>query len=429
MINNTFQVFLYEIQRNIRRKGYIFTTFLIPLLIFVGMFLFNTLAMEGGDGSEPAIDPNDIVAQFEDINVAGFVDLANVIDTVPDSLADRMVRFPDEETARSAMQDEAIDVFYVMQSDYLETGEVVLHLPGLQLNLLNDQPIELLIERTLANDIDSQTLNRIRNAASFQEFNLERDAETDTASREDADFLMVYIFTIAFMLSLFMTNGYLMTSVIEEKENRLIEILMSTLQPFELLAGKIMAMGVLGLLQMVIWFGGMFLALHIAVTLPAFESVPLLLNLQVRWHILPILILYFVVGYMLFAAMYSAVGAVSGSMREGPQYAVVFTLPAVVPFYFFALVLESPNGPLPVFFSMFPITAPIGMLMRLSVADVPLIEIVISLVLLALAAVGAMWMAGRLFRVQVLLAGQTPKLSQLPGMIFGERRSSKPKTA
>ncbi|MCA9894892.1 MAG: ABC transporter permease, partial [Anaerolineae bacterium] len=353
MIRNIFQVFLYELQRNIRRKGYIFTTFLIPALLFAGILFFNLIATEDNN-SEPVVDPNDIVSQFEEINIAGVVDLANIIDQVPESLAERMLKLPDVETARSALESGTIDIFYVIQPNYLETGEVVLHMPGLQLNLLNDQPIELLIEKTLAGNLDSQLLRRIRNAASFQEFNLQRDAETDTEAREDADFLMVYVFTIAFLMSLFMTNGYLMSSVIEEKENRLIEILMSTLRPFELLSGKILAMGVLGLLQMVIWFVSMFIALQIALALPAFEAIPVLLNLQIRWHILPILILYFIVGYLFFAALYSAVGAISGSMREGPQYAVIFTLPAVLPFYFFALVLESPNGPLPVFFSMFP---------------------------------------------------------------------------
>lgn len=429
MIRNIFQVFLYELQRNIRRKGYIFTTFLIPALLFAGILFFNLIATEDNN-SEPVVDPNDIVSQFEEINIAGVVDLANIIDQVPESLAERMLKLPDVETARSALESGTIDIFYVIQPNYLETGEVVLHMPGLQLNLLNDQPIELLIEKTLAGNLDSQLLRRIRNAASFQEFNLQRDAETDTEAREDADFLMVYVFTIAFLMSLFMTNGYLMSSVIEEKENRLIEILMSTLRPFELLSGKILAMGVLGLLQMVIWFVSMFIALQIALALPAFEAIPVLLNLQIRWHILPILILYFIVGYLFFAALYSAVGAISGSMREGPQYAVIFTLPAVLPFYFFALVLESPNGPLPVFFSMFPITAPIGMLMRLSITDVPAIEIIISLALLTLAALGAMWMAGRLFRVQVLLTGQTPKIGEIIRLIIsGERSNGQPKTA
>ncbi|MCB9459284.1 MAG: ABC transporter permease [Anaerolineaceae bacterium] len=429
MIRNIFQVFLYELQRNIRRKGYIFTTFLIPALLFAGILFFNLIATEDNN-SESVVDPNDIVSQFEEINIAGVVDLANIIDQVPESLAERMLKLPDVETARSALESGTIDIFYVIQPNYLETGEVVLHMPGLQLNLLNDQPIELLIEKTLAGNLDSQLLRRIRNAASFQEFNLQRDAETDTEAREDADFLMVYVFTIAFLMSLFMTNGYLMSSVIEEKENRLIEILMSTLRPFELLSGKILAMGVLGLLQMVIWFVSMFIALQIALALPAFEAIPVLLNLQIRWHILPILILYFIVGYLFFAALYSAVGAISGSMREGPQYAVIFTLPAVLPFYFFALVLESPNGPLPVFFSMFPITAPIGMLMRLSITDVPAIEIIISLALLTLAALGAMWMAGRLFRVQVLLTGQTPKIGEIIRLIVsGERSNGQPKTA
>ncbi|MCA9885588.1 MAG: hypothetical protein KC708_21570, partial [Anaerolineae bacterium] len=120
MIRNIFQVFLYELQRNIRRKGYIFTTFLIPALLFAGILFFNLIATEDNN-SEPVVDPNDIVSQFEEINIAGVVDLANIIDQVPESLAERMLKLPDVETARSALESGTIDIFYVIQPNYLET--------------------------------------------------------------------------------------------------------------------------------------------------------------------------------------------------------------------------------------------------------------------------------------------------------------------
>ncbi|QPC81779.1 ABC transporter permease [Phototrophicus methaneseepsis] len=418
-MNKLFQVFLYELQRNIRRKGYLFMTFAIPVLIFAGMIFFNFIATQGGDEEDAAPDPTDLVSQFESIDVAGYVDYAGVIPGVPESLEGRMVPFNSDDDARQAMASGDVDVYYVIREDYLETGDVVLHLPGVRLDLLNEQPIAVLIERTLAGDVDQQILRRLRDTANFQEYNLQRSAETDTASREDADFLMLYVFTLVFVMALFMTSGYLMQSVIEEKENRLIEILISAVTPFQLLGGKILALGTLGILQILVWLAGIFLAIRFAFELPAFQTLPILLNLDIRWNILPIMVLYFVLGYLFFAGLYAAIGAISNSMREGPQYAVFFTLPAVVPFYFFSLFASAPNDALPVFLSVFPMTSPLAMLMRLSITEVPLIELVISLALLALSALGAMWVAGRLFRVQTLLAGQTPKFRDLPKLVFG----------
>jgi ABC-2 type transport system permease protein len=113
------------------------------------------------------------------------------------------------------------------------------------------------------------------------------------------------------------------------------------------------------------------------------------------------------------------VGALSGSMQEGPQYAVIFTLPAAIPFYFFSVFLSTPDGPIPVVFSLFPLTASLSMVMRMVLSTVPAWQIGLSLGLLALADVGMMWLAGRLFRVQILLAGQTPRLRDLPKLVRG----------
>jgi ABC-2 type transport system permease protein len=121
----------------------------------------------------------------------------------------------------------------------------------------------------------------------------------------------------------------------------------------------------------------------------------------------------------MFAALYAAVGALSSSMREGPQYAVIFTLPAVAPLWFLSLFAADPNGTVPLVMSFIPITAPLAMTSRLVATDVPAWQIALSLALLALGALGAMWFSSRLFRVQTLLAGQFPRLKDLPGLLRG----------
>lgn len=411
------QVFAYELKQNFTRKGFLFMTFGIPLLAGLLMFAYD-LVQRNQPQATAEQQALSILEQFDfrGIQKAGLVDTAGAFPTISAPLEGIIVPYASEADAREALRNRELDVFYVIAPDYLETGKVTLHLRGLALNMLTSQPIEQLFYTTLAEGIDPMLLTALRQRLSVEEFNLQR-TNTDSASNFDADFLTLYLFVVVYLLGIFMTNGYLLQSVIEEKENRLIEILIATMRPTELLAGKILALGVVGMTQVVTWVAGMALLLNAAQGLPTFSGLAVLSSIRFPYEQLPIMFAYFVLGYLLFAALYGAVGALSSSMREGPGYAVVFTLPAILPFYFFPLFTQSPNGTLATVLSLVPITAPISMLMRLTIADVPLVEVLLSLSLLAITIVGAMWLAGRLFRVQTLLAGQAPKLRDFPQLL------------
>jgi len=273
----------------------------------------------------------------------------------------------------------------------------------------------------LSQGVDPEVFERLVNPSSFQVNNLSL-VNAESAQNEDGSFLLVYVFAIVLIFSLFTTSGYLMQSVIEEKETRLIEILISTVRPGQLLAGKILAMGIVGLVQVVAWIGGLYLLVQIASGGAANQVagvVASIANLQIPVNILPILLVYFVLAYFLFAGLFSIIGALSNSLREGPQYAVLFTLPAALPLYFISLFASAPEGPIPTFLSIFPLTAPIAMAARLVISNVPVWQLALSLILLAMTAIAAMWLAGRAFRVQLLLAGQMPKLKDLPKVLRG----------
>lgn len=415
-MNKLFEVFRFELKRNIQRKGYLFATFGLPILFFVAAFGYN--AISGFVEDQTDQEAVQELFDFDGIERAGYVDLSGSFEQVPEAMQDRLLRYEDEETAGTALAAGEVDVYYVIAEDYLETGNVTLHAPGLAISLLNTAPIEQLVYSTLIEQPDRLLLQRLRSESSFQEFNLAR-AEGETQQNRDSDFLMLYVFAIMFLLGLFLTNGYLMQTVIDEKENRLIEILIASIRPWQLLGGKIFALGLLGMVQILVWAGAIILLLQTVRSLPAFASVSALININVPVDRLPVMFAYFVLGYLFFASLYGAVGALSRSMREGPQFAVIFTLPAALPYYFFAVFIEQPNSTLPVFMSMFPLTSPISMMMRLSVTNVPLGEVLLSLGLLALSVIAAMWVAARLFRVNTLLSGQVPKLSDIPRLIRG----------
>lgn len=431
MRNPILQVFRYELSRNVKRKGYLFSTIGLPLLVIIALFVIQAISDANARAAEQAAEAdagNTLIPDMPGVNIpgegmefddgiekAGYVDQSGLFGD-PGDLAERLTPYPDAAAAEAAMQAGDIDVYYIIAEDYLESGDVTLVVPTLSFTQLDDGLVRQLILNTLASDVDENVFLRLLDPANIESENIERGTSEDIESGFDTRFVLVYVFTLALMLTLFLTNGYLMQGLIEEKENRVIEILLSSLRPSQLLIGKILAFGLLGLLQMVAWLAAFIFILQLADLLP---TISVLANIYLPLDILPLVFVYFLLAYLFFATGYGMVGAISNSAREGPQYAVVFTLPAVVPLYFLSVFLTAPDATLPVVLSLFPITAPIAMVMRLLITTVPAWQIILSLALLALTIVGMMWLAGRLFRVQTLLAGQTPKLRDLARIVRG----------
>lgn len=425
MMTHVWQVFTYELKRNIRRRGYLFMTFGIPIIAFALIVGYRAISRANAanqpppgssDGKGAAVESEG--SDFSGIKRAGYVDLSGQFADPGDADSD-LVRYDSEADAAAALSAGAIDGYYVIAENYLETGDVSLVVPKFNLNYVNDAPIRRMILNHLAADIhDEDLFNRLLQPSKVQEINLQRDASGQTKANFGADFLVVYVFAIALLMSVFLTNGYLMQTVVEEKETRLIEILISTMRPTQLLAGKIFAFGLMGLLQIVVWVASVFLigklvAGDVTSPLAAFAFISLTPDKII------ILLLYFIFGYLFFAAGYGMVGAISNSMQEGPQFAVIFTLPAVIPFYFLALFITTPDAPLPTILSLIPITAPLAMVMRVTLTIVPLWQVALSLGLLIVVDIGMIWLAGRMFRVQTLLSGQTPKLRDIPRLLRG----------
>lgn len=414
-MNHTWSVFSYEFRRNLLRKGYLFTTLGIPLLgiiIFLGyQFLF-------AGGSDDGDIMQDLEFNLRGIELAGYVDESGLFAEPGELAADVMVPFSDEESAMAAMASGEIDVYYIIGTDYLETGDVRLVAPRFEPGLLTSMPVQQLLYSQWIDEVDLATLQRLLNPANIERIEFARSAEDGGARNEDADFVLVYGFALIFMLALFGTNGYLMQSVIEEKETRLIEILVSTVRPIQLLTGKILALGLLGILQIAAWLAGVFLLTWLAGNMTGMDQT-FLSNIEIPWGQLPLLTVYFILGYAVAAAGFGAVGALSSSLSEGPNIALIFTMPMLGPMFFLASFLNDANGTLPVVLSLFPLSAPMAMVMRLSVIEVPLWQIGLSIALLVLTVAFTFWLAGRLFRAQTLLAGQRPKLREIPALIRG----------
>ena len=190
----------------------------------------------------------------------------------------------------------------------------------------------------------------------------------------------------------------------DEKESRLIEVLLSSVSTRQLLVGKVMGLGVAGLVQVAVWLASLPLLLGLASS--AFGG--FISTIQLPANFLVLGLVYFILGYSLFAALSAGVGAISPSAREGQSLAMIYTLLALVPLWFSSLLFIFPNSPIWAVLTIFPITAPTATMIRLGVSDIPTWQLAVSIAVLALSVVLVMFLAIKAFRIYLLMYGKRP---------------------
>ena len=404
MKNRVWSIIHYEITETLRRRSYLLMTFGVPILALVLVGAITLL--QGEDTAEsgtPGATP---------IQPVGYVDRSSLLDR-PEPFAGSLIAYPDETAALAAIASGEIGSYYLVPEDYLTTGQVTRYAEQVSF-IANDMG---LFQTFLKNALLAQETPLVAARLQSPAFIVERtpgssEDETTTQQTGGMDlFWLVYIFGMLMMLTTFLTAGQLTQSVINEKENRVMEIVLSSLKPLQLMVGKIAGQGLVGLLQMITWLAAIFLVIQLADV-----EIPMLRFLgaaDLPPSLIAAALFYFVLGFALFGAFAAAIGAISASMREGPQYAVLYSMPAAMSIIFLPSIAQAPNTTLALVLSFFPLTAPIAMIERMVVTAVPLWQIALSFGLLALSVAGGLWLAARLFRVNSLLSGQVPGRREL----------------
>ena len=203
------------------------------------------------------------------------------------------------------------------------------------------------------------------------------------------------------VISIFVGAALLLQSRGEEKENRMVEMLITSTSPLSIMLGKVLALGATGLLQISIW-----VAAAIVVVPRINDQFPGLSELSIELDLLAILIAYYLAGYFVFAALMGSIGAATTSVREATQISVIVTVPAIVPIYLAALIIPNPDGTYPRILTFFPLTLPTASMMRLAGGTDRTYEIWLGLLITAVTAVFLLWLNARVFRAGVLLYGQ-----------------------
>lgn len=391
-MRRTLLVTRHEFVRHLRRPSFLITTLLLPLILGVVMLVTRQAS---------AADPSDLQAAIAGAPI-GYVDASGLL-AASEQANPR--RFPDEAAALAALGAGEIEGFYLFPPDYLEGGAVawVGEGPG---GPQGQVALEALARAALLRD-DPQLAERLATPPTVRSVPLDGaeaeqpDAGTTDAERGPGSFFIPYGFAMILYVTIFSAASFLLQSVTEEKENRTIEVVLTSLRPLQLLSGKILGLGLLGLLQVVIWLALGLLFLSLGGT-----ALPAGLAGGVPWTVLALAVVYFVLGYLVYGSLLAAVGATIANVREGSQLTGLLIIPCVVPLFFLGAIIERPNSLLATGLSLFPLTAPITMMIRVPLTAIAPWQIALSLAALALSAGLGLWLAARLFRAGALLAGQ-----------------------
>lgn len=239
-----------------------------------------------------------------------------------------------------------------------------------------------------------------------------------TGQSGQESFAVAYFMGFILYLSILIYGQQTMTSVIEEKTSRIMEVLASSLTPFQMLLGKVLGVGSAGLTQMAIWGGSVFLVsnqrAHLASLLgmsgDALQSLPIP---SMPPDLLVVFLLYFMLGFLLYGALYAAIGAMCNTIQETQQYAVFITVVIMVGFFAVFSLIKDPTGDLGRTMSFIPFFAPFVMPVRWSMTSVPPLELALSLALMVGTLLFCVWLAGRIYRTGILMYGKKPSWKEV----------------
>lgn len=400
----------HELRTTMLRRSFLFFAFGVPLiavLIYAGVTIYRSQQQE--------TSVEDETFEFE---VEGYVDVSGVIRSIPEEIPqDILVRYETEELANQAMQRGDISAYFIIPEEYLESGKLVYVYPQDKSLLADGQG--WLLSRVLMLNL----LGEDRQLADMVWYPLDLK-ETDTApfdpasgvgAGEDCTGLasacesnglvqfLPALMAVLFYVFLMSSSSLLVRTVSVEKENRTIEMLLISLKPGELIAGKIIGLGAAGLLQTIAWVGSIYFVLRTGgqtLSLPEGFSIPA--------DLLVWAVLFFIFGYLLYASLMTGVGAMVPKLKEVNQASTLATIPLLAGYIvgLIAPMAQATTGLLVVVLSIFPFTAPILMMMRLADGAVPFWQPVLALALMLVTAYLLFRLVSALFNAQNLLSGQ-----------------------
>lgn len=390
----------HEIVTTLQKRSFWVMTILFPAIILVfnvgtQILARNSFTQEDVQGIlSGAVDQNETIA---------YVDESGLIKDRPAGLpADMLYAFAGEAEARAALAAGDYDYFFLIPADYVQSGRLIVITKDFQpLNTPNESLLSFVLAYNLTGDeATAVALLDPTRAIQLQAMAPQNGNDQSNPLAFFVPFATMFIFF--FLIS--MSSGFMLQSVSREKENRTVEVLLLSLRPRELMLGKVLGLSVVALIQMVVWMGGSLVALNRSQSL--FSAMA---GYTLPPGFIVYALLFFALGYLLYASLMGAIGALAPNAREGGQFTFFVLLPLLIPLWLNVSFIQSPHGALSTALSLFPLTAPTAMMTRMAVGGVPAWQIFASLGGLAVTTYLLVILAARFFRADTLLSNSSIK--------------------
>ena len=408
MMANVWAVIRREYLQRVRSKWFIFSTIGAPLFMIALMVLPAYFAAKGEQADRKLVVVDRTEVLFDRLGPrmkeAGY-------DVVSEPWTDDAVV-----TLTQRASDGDIGGFIVLDDETLNSGRAMFYgtdspSPIRRITLRSAIVQSALEQQLSGSDVNAEALLR------GGDLRVEV-LSSEGAGMEDPRFLVAYIGAFMLYMVILLYSVAVMRATLEEKTSRVVEIVISSMKPWHLMFGKILGVGAVGLTQMAVWLGSA--ALMASAGLPALMVArPEMSGLGQLQEVLPgvgLMVLFlgfFVFGFFMFSGLYAAVGAMCNTDEEAQQAQFPVILLIIVPILFVMNVIQNPTTPLSVGLSLFPLFTPVLMWARVAGGGAPAWQIALSFVLMGGATVAIAWLAGRIYKVGMLMAGKRPTLPEL----------------
>lgn len=385
-----------EYKRHVLRKRFIFALLSFPLMVAF-VLLISILSERTNYDSRPV----------------GFIDSYHFLTTVDQVPAEqskllppvKVIKYADESSAASALNQGQIQAYFMLSENYLSNGsvtQVTLSTPS------NNASSDFghFMTYNLASNLPAAVAARLVEGKNLIIRSL--DGTREMNANNWISIILPILSGLLFIIAINVSGGYILQAVVEEKENRTMEILVTSVSPTQLMAGKIAGDLLVGLTELFFWI--LFAVIGVMVA-PRF--LPLNQVIDIRFTDILLLVSTFLPASILVSGLMGAVGAMTTDAREAQQISTIFTLPMMIPFWFVTAIILNPNGAISVALSLFPLTAPIALPMRAVFTTIPAWQIIFTLGLLWILAVFSLWLAGRVFRIGMLRYGKRLSLREV----------------
>ena len=393
----------WEYLNRVKTKLFIITTLLLPVLFALISILPTWLATLDPEKTSKIglIYGSKQTALINDFKIL----VQNQYKTKNGMPEFSFVNIDNDQNALSKILDKTIQGYLSVSPNILDSGQVEYYSLSLS-NIRQYSNLKNALQNTVVNHrldragIDVSLIKQLNENIGFKTFELDEDGSSKSGNKI-ADIVVPMIFVFVLFMIIFTSGQLLLRSVMEERTSRTIELLLSTVNPLQLMTGKILGLGLLGVTQMIIYVLTAFIANH-------YKNWGVLEYSQI-----PVLLIYFLLGYLFYASIFAMIGTFFSSEQEAQQSTSIISFIAILPFIFGSYFISNPSSYLTTVFSYIPPLTPFMMIMRIGMGTVETLEIIYTSFLLVISCLLMLKLSGKLFKVTILMYGKRISIKEI----------------